>query len=196
VIHDQADYALRTRTFTSRCSRRMRRPSTYVSVVAASRRADARGTHPAGPEPEIARHYTRLSQMTWAIDSGTVPARELYDEVQPEVHRGRGCRPERGDPPGPLGAGRRGTSNCSTGSRSTSADRRDGRRHAQPPRAPPASSPVSRSRRRTTSTTATTGPEVVPASRARDELRDRRVGGLRRGRTPIRRRRASRRRGA
>ena len=30
-------------------------------------------TLPAPSEPEIARHYTRLSQMNWAIDSGPYP---------------------------------------------------------------------------------------------------------------------------
>jgi glycine dehydrogenase subunit 2 len=75
VIHDQADYA--------RSDEDVHEPllsekdETTVDVRESSPLPDELTreelTLPAPSEPEIARHYTRLSQMTWAIDSGPYP---------------------------------------------------------------------------------------------------------------------------
>ena len=75
MIHDQADYA--------RDDDDVHEPllsekgETTVDVREASPLPDdltrEELTLPAPSEPEIARHYTRLSQMTWAIDSGPYP---------------------------------------------------------------------------------------------------------------------------
>jgi glycine dehydrogenase subunit 2 len=75
VIHDQATYA--------RESEDVREPllsekgSATVDVSAESPLPDdltrEAVTLPNPSEPEIARHYTRLSQMNWSIDSGSYP---------------------------------------------------------------------------------------------------------------------------
>jgi glycine dehydrogenase subunit 2 len=75
VIHDQATYA--------RESEDVREPllsekgSATVDVTAESPLPDdltrEAVTLPNPSEPEIARHYTRLSQMNWSIDSGSYP---------------------------------------------------------------------------------------------------------------------------
>jgi glycine dehydrogenase subunit 2 len=75
VIHDQATYA--------RESEDVREPllsekgSATVDVSAESPLPDdltrEEVTLPNPSEPEIARHYTRLSQMNWSIDSGSYP---------------------------------------------------------------------------------------------------------------------------
>ena len=75
MIHDQATYA--------RESEDVREPllsekgSATVDVTAESPLPDdltrEAVTLPNPSEPEIARHYTRLSQMNWSIDSGSYP---------------------------------------------------------------------------------------------------------------------------
>ncbi|RAW44267.1 glycine dehydrogenase subunit 2 [Halorubrum sp. 48-1-W] len=75
MIHDQADYA--------REGEQVHEPllsekgEETVDVRAESPLPDELTreelTLPAPSEPEIARHYTRLSQMNWAIDSGPYP---------------------------------------------------------------------------------------------------------------------------
>ena len=75
MIHDQASYA--------REGEKVREPllseksEVTVDVTASSPLPDDLTrdelTLPAPSEPEIARHYTRLSQMNWAIDSGPYP---------------------------------------------------------------------------------------------------------------------------
>jgi Glycine cleavage system protein P (pyridoxal-binding), C-terminal domain len=75
MIHDQATYA--------RESEDVREPllsekgSSTVDVSAESPLPDdltrEEVTLPSPSEPEIARHYTRLSQMNWSIDSGSYP---------------------------------------------------------------------------------------------------------------------------
>ena len=75
MIHDQASY--------TRESEDVREPllsekgETTVDVAAESPLPDELTreavTLPSPSEPEIARHYTRLSQMNWSIDSGSYP---------------------------------------------------------------------------------------------------------------------------
>ena len=47
-------------------------------------------------EPEIVRHYTRLSTRNFDLDTGLLPARLVHDEAQPEAARaGRGAARQR-----------------------------------------------------------------------------------------------------
>ena len=49
-------------------------------------------------ELDLVRHFTRLSQRNYAIDTGLLPAGLVHDEVQPQGQRGRwrACRASRG----------------------------------------------------------------------------------------------------
>jgi glycine dehydrogenase subunit 2 len=75
VIHDQADYASEGEDVHEPLL--SEKDETTVDVREESPLPDdltrEELTLPAPSEPEIARHYTRLSQMTWAIDSGPYP---------------------------------------------------------------------------------------------------------------------------
>jgi len=75
VIHDQADYAREGEDVHEPLL--SEKDETTVDVREESPLPDDLTrdelTLPAPSEPEIARHYTRLSQMNWAIDSGPYP---------------------------------------------------------------------------------------------------------------------------
>ncbi|WP_435093485.1 aminomethyl-transferring glycine dehydrogenase subunit GcvPB [Halorubrum sp. N11] len=75
MIHDQADYAREGEDVHEPLL--SEKDETTVDVREASPLPDELTreelTLPAPSEPEIARHYTRLSQMNWAIDSGPYP---------------------------------------------------------------------------------------------------------------------------
>ncbi|EMA64702.1 aminomethyl-transferring glycine dehydrogenase subunit GcvPB [Halorubrum lipolyticum] len=75
MIHDQADYAREGEDVHEPLL--SEKDETTVDVREASPLPDdltrEELTLPAPSEPEIARHYTRLSQMNWAIDSGPYP---------------------------------------------------------------------------------------------------------------------------
>ncbi|WP_128903670.1 aminomethyl-transferring glycine dehydrogenase subunit GcvPB [Halorubrum amylolyticum] len=75
MIHDQADYAREGEDVHEPLL--SEKDETTVDVREASPLPDDLTrdelTLPAPSEPEIARHYTRLSQMNWAIDSGPYP---------------------------------------------------------------------------------------------------------------------------
>ncbi|WP_050034054.1 aminomethyl-transferring glycine dehydrogenase subunit GcvPB [Halorubrum halophilum] len=75
MIHDQADYAREGEDVHEPLL--SEKTETTVDVREASPLPDdltrEELTLPAPSEPEIARHYTRLSQMNWAIDSGPYP---------------------------------------------------------------------------------------------------------------------------
>ncbi|KKF39145.1 glycine dehydrogenase [Halorubrum saccharovorum] len=75
MIHDQADYAREGEDVHEPLL--SEKTEATVDVREASPLPDdltrEELTLPAPSEPEIARHYTRLSQMNWAIDSGPYP---------------------------------------------------------------------------------------------------------------------------
>ncbi|EMA64376.1 aminomethyl-transferring glycine dehydrogenase subunit GcvPB [Halorubrum kocurii] len=75
MIHNQADYAREDDEVHEPLL--SEKDETTVDVREASPLPDDLTrdelTLPAPSEPEIARHYTRLSQMNWAIDSGPYP---------------------------------------------------------------------------------------------------------------------------
>ncbi|WP_123621666.1 aminomethyl-transferring glycine dehydrogenase subunit GcvPB [Halorubrum sp. CSM-61] len=75
MIHDQADYAREGEDVHEPLL--SEKDETTVDVREESPLPDDLTrdelTLPAPSEPEIARHYTRLSQMNWAIDSGPYP---------------------------------------------------------------------------------------------------------------------------
>jgi len=75
VIHDQADYAREGEDVHEPLL--SEKAETTVDVRDESPLPDdltrEELTLPSPSEPEIARHYTRLSQMNWAIDSGPYP---------------------------------------------------------------------------------------------------------------------------
>ena len=75
MIHDQARYAREDENVNEPLL--SEKGETTVDVTKSSPLPDDLTrdnlTLPAPSEPEIARHYTRLSQMNWAIDSGPYP---------------------------------------------------------------------------------------------------------------------------
>ncbi|WP_193308706.1 aminomethyl-transferring glycine dehydrogenase subunit GcvPB [Halorubrum halophilum] len=110
MIHDQADYAREDGVHEPLLSEK---GETTVDVRESSPLPDDLTreslTLPAPAEPAIARHYTRLSQMNWAIDSGPYPLGSCTMKYNPKftedvaadpnaaIHPDRSTRSEQGN---------------------------------------------------------------------------------------------------
>ena len=82
-------------------------------------------------EIDLVRHYTRLSQMNYGVDTGLLPARLVHDEVQPEGRRDawRRCPGSNGCTRCSPTRRRRGARDALAARTGALRDHRDGARH-------------------------------------------------------------------